>query len=915
MAYTLEVRGVSLRFGGVRALTEVSFGVNDGELFSIIGPNGAGKTSIVNCISGRYKPTEGQLFYRGKDITGLNPNARPALGIGRTFQNLALFHHMSVLDNIMVGRHHLLKNNFITGSLYWLTGARREELEHRRKVEEIIDFLDLQSVRKATAGTLPYGLRKRVELARAMALEPQLILLDEPMAGMNFEEKEDMARYIVDLNEEFGMTVMMIEHDMGVVMDISHRVMVLDFGRKIAEGDPASVLADPHVKRAYLGEEDEVLVDPDDTPRCGERGMMDYAGRAAQADTYPKLLRLNAKEHGGEIALREKDLGLWRVFTWNDYQSRVHDFALGMVELGLGRGDVVGIIGDNRPDWVAAEIATHAIGGMSLGLYRDVLDEEAAYLLSYGEARLVFAEDEEQVDKLLALADRAPNLKHIVYSDPRGMRKYDDPRLMEAEKLAAMGRDRAAREPGLYDRLVDATRGEDVAILCTTSGTTANPKLAMLAAGRVLRHCATYLAFDPKGPDDEYVSVLPLPWIMEQVYALGKGLLCRMKVNFVEEPDTMMHDFREIAPTFVLFAPRVWESIAADVRAGVMDSSPLKQKLYDVGMKAGLSALAQGKRSMLADQLLFRALRDRLGFTRLRSAATGGAALGPDTFKFFQAMGVPLRTLYGQTELLGAYTLHPFGKVDPDTTGVPMADDIEIRVDNPDINGVGEIVVRHPNMYLGYYKNPEASAADMKDGWMHSGDAGYFNDDRQLVVIDRIKDLAETSRGERFSPQYLENKLKFSPYIAETVVLGAGRDALAAMICIRYSIISKWAEKNRISFTTYTDLSSRPEVYALLRKEVESVNATLPPAQRISRFLLLYKELDADDGELTRTRKVRRSVINEKYATIIDAIYSGANEIPVDTVIRFQDGTTQRIRTTLRVVDLGRDAPMAEAAE
>jgi len=270
VAHALEVRGVSLRFGGVRALTDVSFGVNDGELFSIIGPNGAGKTSIVNCISGRYTPTEGQLFYRGKDITALKPNARPRLGIGRTFQNLALFHHMSVLDNIMVGRHHLLRNNFITGSLYWLTGARREELEHRRKVEEIIDFLDLQSVRKATAGTLPYGLRKRVELARAMALEPKLILLDEPMAGMNFEEKEDMARYIVDLNEEFGMTVMMIEHDMGVVMDISHRVMVLDFGRKIAEGDPASVLADPHVRRAYLGEEDEVLVDPDDIPAAAE---------------------------------------------------------------------------------------------------------------------------------------------------------------------------------------------------------------------------------------------------------------------------------------------------------------------------------------------------------------------------------------------------------------------------------------------------------------------------------------------------------------------------------------------------------------------------------------------------------------------------------------------------------------------
>jgi long-chain acyl-CoA synthetase len=643
--------------------------------------------------------------------------------------------------------------------------------------------------------------------------------------------------------------------------------------------------------------------------------MIDYAGRVEQADTYPKLLRLNAREFGSEIALREKDLGLWKVFTWNDYQSRVHDFALGLVELGLGRGDVVGIIGDNRPDWVAAEIASHAIGAMSLGLYRDVLDEEAAYLLNYGEAGLVFAEDEEQVDKLLSLADRAPHLKHIVYSDPRGLRKYDDPRLMPADKLAAMGRERADREAGLYDRLVDATSGEDVAILCTTSGTTAHPKLAMLAAGRILRHCATYLAFDPKGPDDEYVSVLPLPWIMEQVYVLGKGLLCRMKVNFVEEPDTMMNDFREIAPTFVLFAPRVWEAIAADVRARVMDSSPLKQSLYHLGMKAGLAALDRNRHSAVANTLLFRALRDRLGFTRLRSAATGGAALGPDTFKFFQAMGVPLRTLYGQTETLGAYTLHREGEVDPDTTGVAMSEAIELRIDNPDIHGVGEIMVRHPNMFLGYYKNPQASAADIEDGWLHSGDAGYFNDKRQLVVIDRIKDLAETARGERFSPQYLENKLKFSPYIAETVVLGAGRERLAAMICIRFSIISKWAEKNRIAFTTYTDLSSRPEVYALLQREVEAVNATLPPAQRISRFLLLYKELDADDGELTRTRKVRRGVINEKYAGIIEGIYGGKQAIAVDTVIRFQDGTTQRVRTTLKVIDLAHETPVAEAAE
>jgi long-chain acyl-CoA synthetase len=643
--------------------------------------------------------------------------------------------------------------------------------------------------------------------------------------------------------------------------------------------------------------------------------MMDFAARVAQADTYPKMLRLNAREFGHEIALREKDFGLWKLFTWNDYQTRVHDFALGMVELGLTRGDVVSIIGDNRPDWVAAEVASHAIGALSLGLYRDVLDEEAAYLLNYGEAKLVFAEDEEQVDKLLGLADRAPSLKHIVYSDPRGLRKYSDPRLMSAEQLAAMGRERASREPALYDSLVDATRGEDVAILCTTSGTTSHPKLAMLAAGRVLRHCAIYLAFDPKGPEDEYVSVLPLPWIMEQIYVLGKGLLCRMKVNFFEEPETMQNDFREIAPTFVLCAPRVWEAMAADVRARMMDASPLKQGLYRLGMKAGLSALARNRYSVVAEVLLFRALRDRLGFTRLRSAATGGAALGPDTFKFFRAMGVPLRTLYGQTETLGAYTLHPDDAVDPDTTGVAMAESIEIRINDPDGNGVGEIWTRHPNMFLGYYKSPEAFAADLSDGWLKSGDAGYFNDNKQLVVIDRIKDLAETSRGERFSPQYLENKLKFSPYIAEAVVLGAGRDHLAALLCIRFSIVSKWAEKNRIAFTTYTDLSARDEVYAQLQKEVEAVNATLPPSQRISRFLLLYKELDADDGELTRTRKVRRGVINEKYADIIQAIYASKREIPVDTVIRFQDGTTQRVRTTLRVVDLAPSTVTAEAAE
>lgn len=622
----------------------------------------------------------------------------------------------------------------------------------------------------------------------------------------------------------------------------------------------------------------------------------------AAPDTLPKLLRRNAREHGAEVALREKEFGIWRSVTWAEYEARTRAFALGLKGLGLGVGDVVGLIGDNRPDWVMGEIAAHAIGARSLGIYRDALEDEVAYLLEFAGATAVFAEDEEQVDKLLNISDRLPRLRHIIYSDPRGMRKYQDPRLLPAAELARAGEAAHAADPDAWERLVEATDGEAVAILCTTSGTTARPKLAMLTARALIRHCESYLRADPKGPEDEYVSVLPLPWIMEQVYVLGWGLIARMKVNFVEEPETMMADFREIGPTFVLFAPRVWEAIAAEVRAKVMDATPFKRRMFDYGMRLGLEALDRGERSVLADALLFRALRDRLGFTRLKSAATGGAALGPDTFRFFLAMGVPLRQLYGQTELLGAYTIHRPGEVDFDTVGVPFDDAIEIRIDNPDPNGVGEIVTRHPNMfsgYLGMAENP-----DLRDGWLHTGDAGYFGRNGHLVVIDRIKDIATTSRGDRFSPQYIENKLKFSPYVAEAVVLGDGRPHLAAMICIRFSIVSKWAERNRIAFTTYTDLSAKPEVLELLRAEVEKVNATLPEPQRIRDFVLLYKELDADDEELTRTRKVRRGVIGRKYGDIIEAIYRGDRAIPVDTTITFQDGTRQRIRTTLRVVSM-----------
>lgn len=620
-------------------------------------------------------------------------------------------------------------------------------------------------------------------------------------------------------------------------------------------------------------------------------------------DTFPKVLQYNAKHWPEQVAMREKEFGIWREFTWQDYENRVKWMALSLQDLGIGEQDVVGLLGDNRPEWVWGELAAHAIKGYSLGIYQDSMHEEVAYLINYAKAKVVIAEDEEQCDKLLELGDEIPSVEYIIYCDPRGMRKYDDPRLIDVEQVYKKGQLIDKADPDKYLNMIAATKGSDLSILCTTSGTTSKPKLAQLHSGTFLDHCAAYLRADPRSPGDNYVSVLPLPWIMEQVYVVGQALISRQIVNFVEEQETMMSDLREIGPNFVLLAPRVWENIVADVSARMMDSTPFKQKMYKLGMSLANKALDQGKRSKLAEWILLRALRDRLGFSNLSSAATGGAAMGPDTFRYLQAIGVPLKQLYGQTEMCGAYTVHQADDVDYDSVGVAF-DNADVKVINPDSNGVGEIIAKSTGMFTGYLNNQAAYDEDVQDGWMHTGDAGYFKESGHLVVIDRLKDMSETSHGDRYSPQFIENKLKFSPFIAEAVVVGKGRPWLSAIICIRYAIVAKWAEQKGIAFTNYTNLSSQPEVYQAIREEVLKVNESLPDTQKISKFILLYKELDADDGELTRTRKVRRGVVAEKYGDIIETIYSAAPTVDVDTVITYQDGTKTRIQTSLVIETL-----------
>ncbi|MGE5189876.1 MAG: AMP-binding protein, partial [Gemmatimonadota bacterium] len=605
-------------------------------------------------------------------------------------------------------------------------------------------------------------------------------------------------------------------------------------------------------------------------------------------DTFPKLLARNAARYGSrKIAMREKEFGIWQEFNWQEYHEHVRDFSLGLVSLGLAKGDKVAIIGDNRPEWVWAEVAAQAAGAVPLGLYQDSTLKEVAYVIDHSDATFVVAEDQEQVDKILDMKEQLPKVRYIVYSDPRGMRGYKEPFLLDFKEVENYGRELAQREPELYAQNIAAGSMEDLAFICYTSGTTGFPKGAMLSFRNLLMMAANLMEVDPKFESDEFVSFLPLAWIGEQMMCLSTALLTGFAVNFPERPETVQENIREIGPTVMFSPPRIWENMTSTVQVKVMDASWLKRAMFHwalpVGYEYADAVFRKRKpspslllRHRLAYWLVFRALKDRLGLLRIRTASTGGAALGPDVFKFFNAMGVNLKQIYGQTEISGISCIHRDGDINFDSVGKPIPE-TEIQ-----LSETGEILSRSPSVFLGYYKNAEETEKTLAGGWLHSGDAGYFSDDGHLIVIDRVKDVMHLNDGTRFSPQFIENKLKFSPYIKECVCLGHEREFIAAMICIDYPNVGKWAEGRRISYTTYTDLASKPEVVDLLAKEVGKVNETLPATTRIDRFILLYKELDADDDELTRTRKVRRAFVGERYRHVIEGMYAGERAIPID---------------------------------
>lgn len=635
-----------------------------------------------------------------------------------------------------------------------------------------------------------------------------------------------------------------------------------------------------------------------------------------QFDTLPKNLLAAYEKYGDTYtAMRQKDLGIWRSYTWQESYEQVRQLCLGLIQHGLNRNDKVCIIGDNDPQYFWAQLAIQAAGGVTVGIFTDSTPQEIQYIVDHSDTIFVFAKDQEQCDKLLEIRDQLPKVQHVIYWDEKGLWSYDEPWLLSFEALKATGQALDETQPELFAECVGKGQGDDLAIFCYTSGTTGVPKGAMITHSNLLAGCDSAQQADPRLETDEYLSFLPPAWITENVLGLSIHLRTGMIVNFPESPETVQENIREITPHAMLFSARLWENMMALVQVKIAETSWINRWLYKLFMPVGYKVANMRYEQRipiilpwrflyaLGEFAVFYPLRDKLGLTRVKSAYSSGAALNPDVIRFFRAIGVNIKQLYGSTEAQ-VHTLHIGDDVRFETVGVPSPGQ-QVRIAEN-----SEILISGGTVFQGYYKNPEGTKKalhvdEQEQRWFCTGDAGHVDADGHLIYLDRVKEMITLASGEKYSPQFLEGQLKFSPYIRDVMTVGGEERAfVTALINIDFENVGRWAEKRGLPYTTFVDLSQKQEVYDLIRQDVERVNRALPPAAHIRKFVLLHKEFDADEGELTRTRKLRRNQLSERYEDMITTMYGKGESVKVRAAVKYRDGREGTIETTVRVATM-----------
>lgn len=628
--------------------------------------------------------------------------------------------------------------------------------------------------------------------------------------------------------------------------------------------------------------------------------------------TFPRLLLNNARKFGdSRTAYREKDLGIWQSYSWKQTLEEVRDLANGLAALGFKRNDKVVVVGDNRPRLYWGMLAAQCLGGVPVPLYQDSIEREMQFVVDHAEAKFALVEDQEQADKLIGIKGKCKKLKHIIYDDARGLRNYDLPYLMNFEDVQAQGREFAAKKPDHFETEVEKGTGTDLAVICYTSGTTGKPKGVMLTHRNFIVSCEQIAEYEKMREDESIIAYLPMAWVGDFFASMGLGLVHGYTVSCPESAATVQANIREIGPTYFFAPPTIWENLLTTVMIRIEDAAWIKRKLFHFFMDVARRKTNQESEFFLrkaADAILYQIgkilmynpLRDGLGLGKIRIAITAGEAIGPEIFSFFRSLGINLKQLYGSTEASVFVSVQETGNVRNDTCGPPVPwVDLKISKD-------GEVLFRGPGNFKGYYRNAKDTKETLKQGWVHSGDAGFLDHDGHLKIVDRLKDVSTLSSGTMFAPKFIENKLKFSPFIREAVTVGMKRPYVTAMVNIDLEAVGNWAERRNLNYTSYTDLARRPEVYDLVENEVRRVNKTLADDKetagvQIRKYLILHKELDPDDEEITRTRKVRRRFIGEKYKTLINAMYKDKDHVEVKAKVTFEDGRTGTINADLEI--------------